>query len=138
VLRTAAQAKLPSPQNNPHLAPFLCVTNSRPAAWYAQGLPFMNKTSWAKLYSTSQPKINKSPSSSNRFSNNTPTPRPTVRATSYASTGRPAPTDASSARIRTPLEPVWAATPLPHPRATQVSLLPLKHGVRKKRQISRT
>jgi hypothetical protein len=61
VLRTTAQAKLPSPQNNPHLAPFLCATNSRPAAWYAQGLPFMNKTSWARLYATSQLKTSKSP-----------------------------------------------------------------------------
>ena len=30
VLRTTTQAKLPSPRNNPHLAPFLCTTNSRP------------------------------------------------------------------------------------------------------------
>ena len=59
-------------------------SNSRPTIWYSHDLPFMNKTSWAKLYSASQHKVSK-PSPTNRSASGPLTPGPRVRVTSYAS-----------------------------------------------------
>jgi hypothetical protein len=54
VLRTDKSTKLPPLHSNYQIAPFLMPSNSRPTIWYSHDLPFMNKTSWAKLYSASQ------------------------------------------------------------------------------------
>jgi hypothetical protein len=53
-IRTTTMTKLPSPHSNPQLLPFLGTTGARPFTWYTQGLPFMNKTSWPKLYAAAQ------------------------------------------------------------------------------------
>ena len=83
-VRTANQTKLPALHSDPNLVPFLSSMGSRPVSWYTQDLPFMNKTSWPKLYAASQIKTTKSAASSNRATNNTPTPGPKSQFISYA------------------------------------------------------
>jgi hypothetical protein len=111
VLRTTTPTRLPSLHSNYQLAPFLATSNSRPFIWYSQDLPFMNKTSWAKIHAASQQKPSK-PLTPNRSVNDTLTPGPKIRVTNYASAVRSAhKTTSSPPNIVPPSSPLWNASP---------------------------
>ena len=60
-LRTSHPTSLIPPQSIPQMRPFVAPTGPRPLTWYAQSLPFMNKTCWPRLYALQQLQSTKDP-----------------------------------------------------------------------------
>jgi hypothetical protein len=91
------------------LVPFLGTMGGRPTSWFTQELPFMNKTSWPKLYAASQHKSSKPARTLTQSVGSTPNISPRIRVTSYANMARtmqPANTESVSA---TPSQATWTA-----------------------------
>ena len=110
-VRTSHPTSFTPPQNIPQMRPFVAPAGPRPLTWYAQSLPFMNKTCWPRLYALQQQQTTKDPSTRPRM-NNPPKSVPVGKSAIYSRTSSQGALRPKTVTFDSPSASAWSQ-PLP-------------------------